>query len=101
MLLPIPTKAEVARRLALYRAWERLLLAAPADRQVRANFEDTASRLCELMGKRCAREAADAAESCLRPRAPQPDRRPPPAALSTPPAAGLRRERAHTAAGGS
>ncbi|MFE9768395.1 DUF5133 domain-containing protein [Streptomyces sp. NPDC005808] len=62
----LPAKAEVARHLERYRAWERLLLAAPADHTVRGNFENTGYTLCVLMGKRCAREAADAAEHYLR-----------------------------------
>ncbi|GAA0639537.1 hypothetical protein GCM10009535_15340 [Streptomyces thermocarboxydovorans] len=62
----LPAKAEVARQLRRYRAWERVMLAAPADRTVRATFEDSGYTLCVLMGKRCAREAADAAERYLR-----------------------------------
>ncbi|WP_155054373.1 DUF5133 domain-containing protein [Streptomyces blattellae] len=62
----LPAKAEVARQLQRYRAWERAMLAAPADRTVRATFEDSGYTLCVLMGKRCAREAADAAEHYLR-----------------------------------
>jgi hypothetical protein len=62
----LPAKAEVARHLERFRAWERLLLAAPADHVVRGNFENTGYTLCVLMGKRCAREAADAAEHYLR-----------------------------------
>ncbi|WP_210583907.1 DUF5133 domain-containing protein [Streptomyces sp. GESEQ-35] len=62
----LPAKAEVARQLQRYRAWERAMLAAPADRTVRATFEDSGYTLCVLMGKRCAREAADAAERYLR-----------------------------------
>ncbi|MBN0046695.1 DUF5133 domain-containing protein [Streptomyces actuosus] len=62
----LPAKAEVSRHLQRYRAWERAMLAAPADRSVRATFEDSGYTLCVLMGKRCAREAADAAESYLR-----------------------------------
>ncbi|MEU7470188.1 DUF5133 domain-containing protein [Streptomyces sp. NPDC044984] len=62
----LPAKAEVARQLRRYRAWERVMLAAPADRTVRATFEDAGYTLCVLMGKRCAREAADAAERYLR-----------------------------------
>ncbi len=42
------------------------MLAAPADHTVRATFEDAGYTLCVLMGKRCAREAADAAERYLR-----------------------------------
>lgn len=42
------------------------MLAAPADLMVRATFEDTGYTLCVLMGKRCAREAVDAAERYLR-----------------------------------
>lgn len=62
----LPAKAEVARHLRRYRAWERLMLASPADGSVRATFEDSGYTLCVLMGKRCAREAADAAEHYLR-----------------------------------
>ncbi|MFF0226861.1 DUF5133 domain-containing protein [Streptomyces sp. NPDC004629] len=62
----IPAKAEVARQLLRYRACERAMLAAPSDRAVRATFEDSGYTLCVLMGKRCAREAAQAAERCLR-----------------------------------
>jgi hypothetical protein len=62
----LPAKAEVARQLRRYRAWERVMLASPADRDVRATFEDSGYTLCVLMGKRCAREAADAAERYLR-----------------------------------
>ncbi|KUL24684.1 DUF5133 domain-containing protein [Streptomyces regalis] len=62
----LPAKAEVARQLRRYRAWERAMLAAPADHTVRATFEDAGYTLCVLMGKRCAREAADAAERYLR-----------------------------------
>ena len=62
----LPARAEVARQLRRYRAWERVMLAAPADRAVRATFEDSGHTLCALMGKRCAREAADAAERYLR-----------------------------------
>ncbi|MFD5628551.1 MULTISPECIES: DUF5133 domain-containing protein [unclassified Streptomyces] len=62
----LPAKAEVARHLEQYRAWERLLLAAPADHKVRGYFENTGYTLCVLMGKRCAREAAHAAERYLR-----------------------------------
>ncbi|MFE7980164.1 DUF5133 domain-containing protein [Streptomyces shenzhenensis] len=62
----IPAKAEVARQLRRYRAWERAMLAAPSDRAVRATFEDAGYTLCVLMGKRCAREAAEAAERSLR-----------------------------------
>ncbi len=42
------------------------MLAAPADLTVRATFEDAGYTLCVLMGKRCAREAANAAERYLR-----------------------------------
>ena len=67
----LPAKAEVARHLRQYRAWERATLASPADRAVRAAFEDAGYTLCVLMGKRCAREAAEAAERFLRsPRGP-------------------------------
>ncbi|WP_340374068.1 DUF5133 domain-containing protein [Streptomyces sp. SS7] len=62
----LPAKTEVARQLRRYRAWERVMLASPADRAVRATFEDSGYTLCVLMGKRCAREAADAAERYLR-----------------------------------
>lgn len=62
----LPAKAEVARQLRRYRAWERAMLAAPADLTVRSTFEDAGYTLCVLMGKRCAREAADAAERYLR-----------------------------------
>ncbi|MGW0537790.1 maltotransferase domain-containing protein [Streptomyces sp. NPDC003032] len=72
----LPTKAEVARHLDQYRAWERLLLADPVDRAVRMHFENTAYTLCVLMGECTARIAADAAESYLGLR---PVRRPPPA----------------------
>ncbi|MER6137599.1 DUF5133 domain-containing protein [Streptomyces sp. NPDC001815] len=61
----LPAKDEVARHLELYRAWERMMLAAPADRAARGNFEDTGYTLCVLMGKRCAREAVHAAERYL------------------------------------
>jgi hypothetical protein len=62
----LPAKAEVARQLRRYRAWERVMLASPTDRDVRATFEDSGYTLCVLMGKRCAREAAEAAERYLR-----------------------------------
>ena len=62
----LPAKTEVARQLRRYRAWERVMLASPADLTVRTNFEDSGYTLCVLMGKRCAREAADAAERYLR-----------------------------------
>ncbi|WAX81569.1 DUF5133 domain-containing protein [Streptomyces sp. KMM 9044] len=62
----LPARAEVAQRLRRYRAWERVMLAAPTDRTVRATFEDSGYTLCVLTGKRCAREAADAAERYLR-----------------------------------
>lgn len=62
----LPARTEVARQLRRYRAWERVMLASPADRAVRATFEDSGYTLCVLMGKRCAREAADAAERYLR-----------------------------------
>lgn len=61
----LPAKTEVARQLRQYRAWERGMLANPGDRAVRAAFEDSGYTLCVLMGKRCAREAADAAERYL------------------------------------
>ncbi|CAM5682539.1 hypothetical protein SFUMM280S_10078 [Streptomyces fumanus] len=62
----LPAKAELARELLLYRARERMMLASPADRSVRAAFEDSGTAV-RAMGKRCAREAADAAERYLRP----------------------------------
>ncbi|MDT0609351.1 DUF5133 domain-containing protein [Streptomyces lancefieldiae] len=62
----LPAKTEVARQLRHYRAWERSMLASPTDVGVRATFEDSGYTLCVLMGKRCAREAADAAERYLR-----------------------------------
>ncbi|MFJ9626603.1 DUF5133 domain-containing protein [Streptomyces sp. NPDC101175] len=62
----LPAKAEAARHLRRYRAWERVMLASPDDRTVRATFEDAGYTLCVLMGKRCAREAAEAAERYLR-----------------------------------
>jgi len=61
----LPAKDEIARHLELYRAWERMMLVAPADRAARGNFEDTGYTLCVLMGKRCAREAVHAAERYL------------------------------------
>ncbi|MEU9191462.1 DUF5133 domain-containing protein [Streptomyces sp. NPDC048484] len=61
----LPARDEITRHLALYRAWERMMLAAPADRAARGNFEDTGYTLCVLMGKRCAREAVHAAERYL------------------------------------
>jgi hypothetical protein len=61
----LPARNEIARHLELYRAWERMMLAAPADRAARGNFEDTGYTLCVLMGKRCAREAVHAAERYL------------------------------------
>ncbi|GAA5707905.1 MULTISPECIES: DUF5133 domain-containing protein [Streptomyces] len=62
----LPARTEVARYLQRYRAWERLMLAAPDNLVVRGNFENTGYTLCVLMGERCAREAADAAEHFLR-----------------------------------
>ncbi len=62
----LPAKSEVARQLRRYRAWERSMLASPSDVSVRATFEDSGYTLCVLMGKRCAREAAEAAERYLR-----------------------------------
>ncbi len=62
----LPAKTEVARQLRRFRAWERRMLASPADVAVRATFENSGYTLCVLMGKRCAREAADAAERYLR-----------------------------------
>jgi hypothetical protein len=67
----LPARAEVARHLERYRAWERLMLASPDNRSVRGNFENTGYTLCVLMGKRCAREAADAAESYLKAHGPR------------------------------
>ncbi len=61
----LPAEAEVARHLDTYRAWERRLLADPADRGVRMRFESTAYTLCVLMGEGTARVAADAAEFSL------------------------------------
>ncbi|WP_329213377.1 DUF5133 domain-containing protein [Streptomyces sp. NBC_01485] len=61
-----PAKTEVARALGSYRSWERAMLARPGDRTVRSTFEDCGYTLCVLLGKRCAREAADAAEQYLR-----------------------------------
>ncbi|MEU6371453.1 DUF5133 domain-containing protein [Streptomyces sp. NPDC046931] len=66
-----PARAEVARHLEQYRAWERRMLASPDNRAVRGNFEDTGYTLCVLMGKRCAREAVDAAELYLNARHPR------------------------------
>ncbi|MFI9645863.1 DUF5133 domain-containing protein [Streptomyces sp. NPDC052040] len=60
-----PARAEVARHLEQYRAWERLMLASPDNSAVRGSFESTGYTLCVLMGKRCAREAVDAAELYL------------------------------------
>lgn len=62
----LPAKTEVARHLRRYRAWERVMLASPTDHSVRASFEESGYTLCRLMGKRCAREAAEAAERYLR-----------------------------------
>ncbi|MFC8069239.1 DUF5133 domain-containing protein [Streptomyces sp. NPDC057293] len=62
----LPAKSEVARQLRHYRAWERSMLVSPTDVTVRTTFEDSGYTLCVLMGKRCAREAADAAERYLR-----------------------------------
>lgn len=67
----LPARAEVARHLEQYRAWERLMLASPDNRAVRGNFENTGYTLCVLMGKRCAREAVDAAELYLNSRGPR------------------------------
>ncbi|WP_320784094.1 DUF5133 domain-containing protein [Streptomyces sp. CRN 30] len=61
----LPAKNEVARHLERYRAWERVMLAAPLDRMARGSFEDSGYTLCVLMGKRCAREAVEAAEHYL------------------------------------
>nr|WP_200306374.1 DUF5133 domain-containing protein [Streptomyces adelaidensis] len=61
----LPAKNEVARHLRRYRTWERVMLAAPADRTARDHFEDSGYTLCVLMGKRCAREAVAAAERYL------------------------------------
>jgi hypothetical protein len=65
-----PAKTEVARHLSYYRAWERLVLAHPADVTIRLRFEDTAYTLCVLMGECTAVTAADAAEQYLRPCSP-------------------------------
>ncbi|MFJ2610372.1 DUF5133 domain-containing protein [Streptomyces sp. NPDC091279] len=62
----LPARAEVARHVRRYRAWERLTLASPGDLTVRSAFEDAGYTLCVLMGERCAREAADAADRYLR-----------------------------------
>ncbi|WP_338899850.1 DUF5133 domain-containing protein [Streptomyces sp. TG1A-60] len=62
----LPAKNEVARHLRRYRAWERVMLASPADRAAREHFEDSGYTLCVLMGERCAREAVAAAERYLR-----------------------------------
>lgn len=62
----LPAKSEVARHLERYRAWERVMLAAPSDGTARGNFEDSGYTLCVLMGERCAREAVEAAEHYLR-----------------------------------
>ncbi|MET8638538.1 DUF5133 domain-containing protein [Streptomyces sp. NPDC004096] len=67
----LPARDEVARHLERYRAWERLMLASPDNRSVRGSFEDTGYTLCVLMGKRCAREAVDAAELYLSAREPR------------------------------
>ncbi|MGW0737215.1 maltotransferase domain-containing protein [Streptomyces sp. NPDC002851] len=64
----LPDRAEVARHLDQYRAWERLLRVYPDDRSVRTNFENTAYTLCVLMGECTARVAADVAERYLHPR---------------------------------
>ncbi|MCW5252660.1 DUF5133 domain-containing protein [Streptomyces sp. SHP 1-2] len=97
----LPARTEVARQLRRYRAWERMTLASPADTGVRTTFEDSGYALCVLMGRRCAREAADAAERYLRtapatrlrerpgrprPAAPLRPGPPPPAADRLPPA---------------
>ena len=63
----LPDKPQVAALLERYRLWERLMLANPANRTVRARFEDTAYTLCVLMGRKTAREAALAAERYLHP----------------------------------
>ncbi|MFD5702251.1 DUF5133 domain-containing protein [Streptomyces lasiicapitis] len=80
----LPAKAEVARQLDQYRAWERLLVADPADRAVRTHFENTAYTLCVLMGESTARAAADAAERYLRPRITRRPRPAPRAVRSSP-----------------
>ncbi|MFC8127466.1 maltotransferase domain-containing protein [Streptomyces sp. NPDC057302] len=64
----LPARAEVVRHLEQYRAWERLLLADPADLGAREQFEDRGYTLCVLMGERTARLAADTAERYLSPR---------------------------------
>lgn len=61
----LPAKAEVARALRRFRAWERVMLASPHDRTVRATFEDSGYTLCVLMGERNPREAAAAARRYL------------------------------------
>ncbi|UQT61124.1 DUF3416 domain-containing protein [Streptomyces durmitorensis] len=61
----LPAKAEVARHLEHYRAWERLLLADPADLGVREQFDNAGYTLCVLVGERTARLAADTAERYL------------------------------------
>ncbi|MCF0089078.1 hypothetical protein B0E37_04166 [Streptomyces sp. MH192] len=64
--MPKPARAEIARHLERYREWERRMLAAPDDPRVRDGFENEGRILRTLMGKRCAREAAQAAERRLR-----------------------------------
>jgi hypothetical protein len=61
-----PARAEIARHLQRYREWERRMLAAPDDPEARDGFENEGQTLRTLMGKRCAREAAQAAERRLR-----------------------------------
>lgn len=61
----LPDTHDVVRQLRRYRVWERLMLAAPGDRAMRAGFEESGATLCALMGTRCAREAAEAAERHL------------------------------------
>ncbi|MEK0099869.1 DUF5133 domain-containing protein [Streptomyces sp. A475] len=66
----LPAKTEVARHLQFYRTWERRLRTTPTDHQARKCFEDAAYTLCVLLGQRCGREAADAAEEYLHPMGP-------------------------------
>lgn len=61
----LPDTHDVARQLRRFRVWERMMLAAPGDRAMRAGFEESGATLSALMGARCAREAADAAERHL------------------------------------
>jgi hypothetical protein len=61
-----PARTEVARHLARYRESERLMLVSPQNPAARGDFENTGRTLRDLMGARCAREAAEAAERYLR-----------------------------------